>query len=153
MKYLVCILILLFASPAIASDFSSAFSGAGGISSESVVVQENPVVEQEEEFKIDEWLFNESIGSNGYYGGGFYGEERYASLINYFTITSSRQTDFGTNRGFFVVNDQLVPVNSSFPFIASFPIINSGSVFRGGVGINIGSFTFFRGGVVGFGLR
>ncbi|MFQ5444120.1 MAG: hypothetical protein ACE5EK_05835 [Nitrospinales bacterium] len=146
MKYLVYILILLFASPAFANGNSSAFSGADGINEEPAAIQETPVPKQESEFKIDERMYIESIGSNnGYYGGGYYGEEKYASQIDYYTITSHRG-DFGINGGFFVVNDQLIPFNSSFPFIASFPIFSSGTVFRGGIGVNIGSFTFFHGG-------
>lgn len=150
MKYLVYILIVLFSSPAFASDFSSAFSGAGGISEEPAVVQESPVVEPEAEFKIDERLYHESIGSNGYYGGGFYGEEKYAALIDYYTITSyQRDSGFGT--GFIVVNDQLVPINLGSPFFAPFPIFSSG-ILSGGVGVGVGGFSFFSGGI-GFSLR
>ncbi|GJL79102.1 MAG: hypothetical protein NPINA01_20910 [Nitrospinaceae bacterium] len=153
MKYLVTIMILLFTSPAFAGAPSSAFDGAHGISDETpAAIQPAPVAEEEAEFKIDERLYAESSGSNtGYYGGGYYGEESYAALTDYYWISSHHHGDFGTNRGFFVVNNQLVPINSSFPFIASFPVFNSGSIFRGGVGVNIGSFTFFRGGAVGFG--
>lgn len=145
MKNLVYVLIVLFASPAFASDSSSAFSGAGGISQESAVVQESPVAEQEAEFKIDEKLYRESIGSNGYYGGGFYGEEKYNAQIGFYTISSHRHDSrFGT--GFIVVKDQLVPINLGSSFFAPFPIFSSG-ILSGGVGVGVGGFSFFSGGI------
>jgi hypothetical protein len=145
MKYLVYILMVLFSSPAFAYDASSAFSGAGGISEEPVAVQKKPVAGQEAEFKIDEKLYRESIGSNGYYGGGFYGEEKYAAQIGYYTITSQQQEfEFGT--GFIVVKDQFVPINLGSPFFAPFPIFSSG-ILSGGVGVGVGGFSFFRGGI------
>jgi hypothetical protein len=150
MKYLVYVLIVLFASPAFASDSSSAFSGASGISEEPAVVQESPVAEQEAEFKIDERLYHESIGSNGYYGGGFYGEEKYAAQIEFYAITSHRH-DFGFGTGFVVVKDQLVPINFGSPFFAPFPIFSSG-ILSGGVGVGVGGFSFFSGGI-GFRIR
>jgi len=148
MKYLVYILILLFASPAFAYDASSAFSGPGGISEEPAIVQESPVAGQEAKFKIDERLYNESIGSSGYYGGGFYGEEKYAAQIPYYTITSHPR-NFGFGTGLVVVNGQVLPFNLASPFLAPFPIFTSGIV-SGGLGFGGGSFGF-GGGSFSFG--
>jgi len=150
MKYLVYILIVLFSSPAFAYDASSAFSGAGGIREEPAVVQESTVAEPEAEFKIDERLYNESIGTNGYYGGGFYGEEQYTAQIGFYTITSQQQ-DSGFGTGFIVVKDQLVPINLGSSFFAPFPIFSSG-ILSGGVGVGVGGFSFFSGGI-GFSIR
>ncbi len=159
MKYLLTILILLFASPAFAGGNFDAFSGANQSSGdnelyeEPEIIQENPIQkspvaeqeqeqEQEQEFKINERLYRESIGSNGYYGGGFYGEEKYAALIDYYTITSNnRDFDFGT--GFIVVNDQLLPTtNFLSPFVS--PFVQGGILFNRGISINLGSFSFRR---------
>ncbi len=145
MKYLVCILILLFASPAFAGGSSSAFSGANnGIDAEPAIIQETPVAEREAEFKIDEKLYSESIGSSGYYGGGFYGEERYQSQVAYYTVTSHRR-DFGFGTGFIVVKDQLVPINLGSSFLVPLPILSS-RIFSGGVSIGVGGFSFGLGG-------
>ena len=151
MKYLVYILMVLFTSPAFASDASSAFSGAGGIGEAPAVVQKSPVAEQEAEFKIDEKLYNESIGSYGYYGGGFYGEERYAAQIEYYTITSHPQgSGFGT--GLVVFDGQLLPLDLASPFLAPFPIFSSGSIGFSGGGFGFGHGGIgFRGGSFGFG--
>ncbi len=153
MKYLVCVLILLITSPVFAKDSSSAFMGAhavdepAAVEESPVVVKESPVAEQEPEFKIDERLYAESIGSNnGYYGGGYYGEEKSAAQIGYYTITSHRR-DFGFGTGFVVVNDQLLPFNLSSSFFAPFPIFSSG-ILSGGVSFGIGGFGF---GIGGFG--
>lgn len=144
MKYLLHVLILLFASPAFAGGSSSAFSGANGIIEEPAVIQETPVSVQEAEFKIDEKLYSESIGSNGYYGGGFYGEESYRSQVAFYTVTSHR-SDFEIGTGFVVVRDQLVPINLGPSFLTPFPILSSG-IFSGGVSIGVGGFSFGHGG-------
>jgi hypothetical protein len=147
MKYLLTILILLFASTAFAGGDFGAFGGANDSSvdkemyQEPEIIQNNPVDEQESDFKINERLYRESIGSNGYYGGGFYGEEKYASLIDYYTISShNRGFEFGT--GFIVVNDQLIQTNAISPFFS--PIIRGGIIFNRGIGINLGGFSFRR---------
>ncbi len=137
MKYLVYILVLLFTSPAFAYDASSAFSGASGNNDELVIIEENPVTESEAGFEILEKLYRESIGSNtGYYGGGFYGEEKYAAQIGYYTI-SSNPSDFGFGTGLGVFN--------------GLPIFSSG-IFSGGTGFNGGSFSFGHGSI-GFSHR
>ncbi|MCH7623733.1 MAG: hypothetical protein IIB46_06590, partial [Nitrospinae bacterium] len=66
MKNLVYVLILLFASPAFAGE--SFLDGANSSQDAPVVMQDTPV--EASEFKINEALYSESIGSNGYYGGG-----------------------------------------------------------------------------------
>lgn len=130
MKTLAIILTLLFTSPAFAGGNSGAFSGAHGTIDEPATtqaspVQTSPVVEQEQEaeFKINEALYNESIGSNnGYYGGGFYGEESDDALIVYYAITSGDNIS-GVRRGF-----------------------DGGSFSFGGSGIHVGGFSFVHGG-------
>jgi len=144
MKYLIYILILLFTSPAFADGSSSAFRGAHGMNDEPTAIQDSPVAEQEAEFKIDERLYSESIGSYGYYGGGFYGEEKYAAQIDYYTITS-RPRDFGFGTGIVIVNGQILPFNSTSPFLGPFPIFSSG-IFPGGLSLGISGFSFGHGG-------
>ena len=133
MKYLVTILILLFTSSAFAGGNSGAFGGANESSvdkemyQEPEIIQTNPVDEPESGFKINERLYRESIGSNGYYGGGFYGEEKYAALIDYYTISShNRGFEFGT--GFIVVNDQLIQTSFGSLFLS--PFIRGGILLR-----------------------
>jgi len=145
MKYLACILILLFTSPAFAGGSSSAFLGAHGVYDEPTAIQDSPVAGQEAEFKIDERLYSESIGSNGYYGGGFYGEEKYAAQIDYYTITSHNR-GFEVGTGLIVINDQILPFNSTSPLLAPFPIFSSGILSGGGVSLGIGGFSFGHGG-------
>lgn len=164
MKYLVTILILLFASPAFAGGNFSAFGGANSSSAEieSVdnetyqdpeIIQSNPVAKQGSEFRINERLYYESIGSYGYYGGGYYGEERYAAQIPYYEVTSSH-SDSGFATGLVVVHDQLIQTNVASPFVT--PFIRGGVIFNSGIGFGHGGFGFGHGGfgfgVGGFGL-
>lgn len=150
MKYLATILILLFASPAFAGENSSAFSGAQGTIDEPAPIQESPVSqpEPEQEFKINERLYAESIGSNGYYGGGFYGEERYYAQIPFYTLTSNGEESAFIS-SVVVVKDQIVPLNFVSPFVAPFGL----GFFPGDVRINIDNFSFRGGGFLrgGFG--
>jgi hypothetical protein len=152
MKYLVTILILLFASPAFAGGDFSAFGGANASSAEieSVdnetyqepeIIPDNPVTEKETEFKINERLYRESIGSSGYYGGGFYGEERYAALTDYYRISYS-DNSFEFPTGFIVVNDQLIPTTFGSNFLS--PILRGGILLNRGISINLGGFGFIR---------
>lgn len=147
MKYLVTILILLFTSSAFAGGNFGAFGGANDSSvdkemyQEPEIIQNNPVDEPESGFKINERLYRESIGSNGYYGGGFYGEEKYAALIDYYTISShNRGFEFGT--GFIVVNDQLIQTSFGSLFLS--PFIRGGILLNRGISINLGGFSFRR---------
>jgi hypothetical protein len=152
MKYLVTILILLFASPAFAGGNFSAFDGASSSSTEieSVdketyqdpeIIPKNSVTGQESEFKINERLYRESIGSSGYYGGGFYGEERYAALTDYYRISySDRSFEFPT--GFIVVNDQLIPTTLGSTFLS--PLLRGGILLNRGISINLGGIGFNR---------
>lgn len=152
MKNLVCVLILLFASPAFAGGNFSAFDGANeaiednetnGVNETQevpAVTQKNPVVEPETDFRINERLYSESIGANGYYGGGFYGEEKNQAQVPYYTITSR-----GRNSGFIsnlvIVDGQIIsPFNSSFGF------------FPNDISVNIGNFSFLSGGFIGRGF-
>jgi hypothetical protein len=149
MKYLVTILILLFTSPAFAGENSSAFGGANAlivdneVKEEPAVIQKSPVAppEPESEFKIDERLYAESIGSNGYYGGGFYGEEKNYAQIPYYTITS-RGGESGFISSVVVVEGQILPLNFVSPNVA--PL---GFGFFPGVSVNIGNFSFLSGGI------
>jgi len=140
MKYLVTILILLFASPAFAGGNFGAFGGANELTVENetteapAVIQKTPVAEQNSEFKIDERLYAESAGSSGYYGGGFYGEEKNRAQVPYYTITS-RGLNSSFLSGFVVVNGQIIPS----PFASNF------GFFPGNIGVNIGSFRFLSG--------
>ena len=143
MKNLVYVLILLFASPAFAGE--SFLDRANSSQDAPVVIQDTPV--EASEFKINEALYSESIGSNGYYGGGFYGEERSQAQVPYYTITSR-----GAHPGFIssvvVVEGQILPLNFVSPFVAPF---NFGfGFFPGAVNVNIGNFSFLSG---GFGHR
>jgi len=147
MKYLVTILILLFTSPAFAGASSSAFSGANATNednqmiAEPAVVQESPSVEPVEEFKIDERLYRESIGSNGYYGGGFYGEEKNYAQIPYYTITS-RGGESRFVSSVVVVEGQILPLNFVSPLVAPFSF--GFGFFPGDVSVNIGISIFFK---------
>lgn len=166
MKNLVYVLVLLFASPAIAG--GSYLDGANSPKEAPVVIQEKPaaekkapvvgldtpVAEKESEFKINEALYRESMGSNGYYGGGFYGEERNQAQVPYYTITS-RGGESGFISSVVIVEGQILPLNFVSPFVGPF---NFG-FFPGNVGVNIGNFSFlssgfghggFRGGSFGF---
>jgi hypothetical protein len=144
MKYLATILILLFASPAFAGGNSSAFSGAQGTIDEPAPIQESPVSqpEPEQEFKINERLYAESIGSNGYYGGGFYGEEKNYAQIPYYTITS-RGGESRFISSVVVVEGQILPLNFVSPNVAPFGL----GFFPGDISVNIGNFSFLSGGL------
>lgn len=151
MKFLTTILILLFTSPAFASDFSNPFMGAHGVTEDLAVIDAPDAIKripdaEEPEFKIDERLYLESIGSYGYDDGGFYSEEKYAAQIDYFAITSNPSDFVGIETGFNVVDGQISPFGLSSPFLV-FTDINSG-IFSG----RIGGFTFFRVGSVGNGF-
>ena len=153
MKSLVYVLILLFASPALAG--GSYLDGANPSSEAPVVIQDNPagedeapvaeqkspVVEKEPEFKINEALYRESMGTNGYYGGGFYGEETNRAQVPYYTITS-RGGETAFISSVVVVEGQILPLNFVSPFVAPF---NFG-FFPGNVSVNIGNFSFLSGG-------
>ena len=150
MIYLETILILLFASSAFAGGNFGAFGGANATSTEieSVdnetyqdpeIIPKSPVAEKETEFKINERLYRESIGSSGYYGGGFYGEEKYAALTDYYRISDSYSNiEFGT--GFIVVNDQLIQTNFGSSFLS--PFIRGGILLNRGISLNLGGFSF-----------
>ena len=148
MKYLATILILLFASPAYAGGNFGAFGGANEFSVENetteapAVIQKTPVARQNSEFKINERMYAESVGSNGYYGGGFYGEEKDLAQLPFYSISSQDlNSTFASN--FVVVDGQIVPP----PFASNF------GFFPGNVSVNIGSFSFLSGGFIrrGFG--
>jgi len=151
MKNLVYVLIFLFASPAFAG--GSYLDGANSPQDAPVVIQDTPVTEKvtekASEFKINEALYAESIGSNGYYGGGFYGEEKNYAQIPYYIITS-RHRDFGFGTGFVVVNDQLIPTHLVSPF--RIPFIRGGIIFNRGISLHLGGFGFGHGSF-GFGHR
>lgn len=148
MKNLVYVLILLFASPAFAG--GSYLDGANSpqdapvvIQNAPAVIQNAPVTEKASEFKINEALYHESMGSNGYYGGGFYGEERNSAQVPYYTITS-RGGASGFISSVVVVEGQILPLNFVSPFVAPF---NFGfGFFPGDVSVNIGNFSFLSGG-------
>ncbi len=140
MKYLVTILILLFASPAFAGGNFGAFGGANESKVENetteapAVIQKAPVAEQNSAFKIDERLYAESVGTNGYHGGGFYGEEKDLAQLPFYSISSQDlNSTFASN--FVVVDGQILPP----PFASNF------GFFPGNIGINIGSFRFLSG--------
>ncbi len=142
MKNLVFVLIVLFTFPALAAadgmyPSDNAFSGASGITVDPKPVDKGTAVsEPEAEFKIDEKLYAESIGSDGYYGGGFYGEEKYDSLALLYTITSHR-TDFRLRSGIFLPHHFISPFGTSFLF--------SRGVFRGGsVGFSVGGLSIIH---------
>jgi hypothetical protein len=149
MKYLVTILILLFASPAFAGGNFGAFGGANESIVENettevpAVIQKAPVAKKNSAFKIDERLYAESSGTNGYYGGGFYGEEKNRAQIPFYNITS-RNLNSNFVSSFLVVNSQIIPQ----PFASNF------GFFPGNLGINIGNFRFLSGSFIsqGFGL-
>ena len=148
MKNLVYVLILLFTSPAYAG--GSYLDGANSPQDALVTLQEtppviveDPVTEKASEFKIDEALYHESRGSNGYYGGGFYGEERNSAQVPYYTITS-RGGESGFISSVVVIEGQILPLNFVSPFVAPF---NFGfGFFPGDVSVNIGNFSFLSGG-------
>ncbi len=153
MKNLAYVLIFLFASPAFAG--GSYLDGPNSSEETPIVVQDNPVVEKKvpatvsnnpvtekkSEFKINEALYLESMGSNGYYGGGFYGEERNQAQIPYYTITS-RGGESNFISGVVVAEGQILPLNFVSPFVAPFGF----GFFPGDVSVNIGSFSFLSGG-------
>ena len=125
MKYLVIILILLFTSPAFAGGNFGAFGGANESNVENetteapAVIEKTPVAKQKSEFKIDERLYAESVGNNGYYGGGFYGEEKNRAQIPFYNI-SSRNLNSGFVSTFLVVNGP----NSSPAFRIQFRVLS-----------------------------
>jgi len=141
MKNLVFVLIMLLTLPALALADGTydvdAFSGANEITVGPEAVEQEAAPEAE--FRVDEGLYAASIGSNGYYGGGFYGEEKYDAQILLYATTSYR-TDFGFRRGFIVVNDQLVPINFASPFLTPFNL--SGVFINSGIGIRFGGIGF-----------
>ena len=141
MKNLVYLLILLFASPAFAG--GSYLDGANSPQDAPVIIPDTPIAEKAPGFKINEALYYESMGSNGYYGGGFYGEEKNQSQVPYYTITS-RNGNSGFISSIAVVNGQILPLNFISPFITPF---NFGfGLFPGNISVNIGNFSFLSGG-------
>jgi len=141
MKNLIYVLILLFASPAFAG--GSYLDGANSSQDAPGVIPDIPVVEKTSEFQINEALYHESMGSNGYYGGGFYGEERNQFQVPYYTITS-RNGHSGFISSIAVVNGQILPLNFISPLVAPF---NFGfGLFPGNIRVNTGNFSFLSGG-------
>ena len=125
-KYLTYILILIFASAV------PVFAGG-----------EFPEVTDPapEESKIDERLYQESIGYDGYYGGGFYAEERYAAQPD-FVVTYDGSTERILAPGFFVVDRQVFRSTFVSPFFGNFLVGVPG--VSGGFAVGIGGFTFLR---------
>ncbi len=104
MKYLLYILILIFAS------VSPAFA-------DGEVVEDTETIPQE--FKIDEKLYRESIGNDGYYQGGFYAEEKNGLGAIYYSSTAHRR-DFGFVPGIVVLDRQVIPLNFISPLFRTF---------------------------------
>lgn len=141
MKNLIFVLITLFISPALALADGTyavdAFSGANEITvGPQAVEQEAAPAAPEAGFTIDEKLYAESIGADGYYGGGFYGEEKYDSLALLYTITSHR-TDFRLGPGFFLPHHFISPFGTSFLF-------NRGVFGGGAVSFNVGGLSIIQ---------
>ncbi len=120
MKYLLYILILMVAS------VTPAFA-------DGEFPEEADAIPQE--FKIDEKLYAESIGNDGYYQGGFYAEEKNNLGAIYYSSTV-RARDFGFVPGIVVLNRQVVPLNFITPIIRPFGLgsgfISSSFGFRFG---------------------